>query len=218
MGLAQDVKDLLNKYMGGIAYKVQLGDLISEADDVAPVEIDLNDGNFIVGNASNQGAGVAMSGDGTLANTGALTIAAGAVTEPKLGVPNADSLMAARVARATYDFNEHGGSIGDVQLGVTLPDNAIITRTWYEVLNTLTSATDAATIALKAEGAGDLKAAVAISDGADPWDAGRHDGIQDGAVANMVKTTDARVLVATIAVEAVTAGKFVVFAEYVVSD
>ena len=40
--------------------------------------------NFIVGNASNVAAGVAMSGDCTLANTGAVTIANGAINNAKI--------------------------------------------------------------------------------------------------------------------------------------
>lgn len=40
--------------------------------------------NILVGNGSNIATGVALSGDATLANTGALTIAAGAITNAKL--------------------------------------------------------------------------------------------------------------------------------------
>jgi hypothetical protein len=44
----------------------------------------LSSGNIFVGNASNIATGVAMSGDATMANTGALTIGAGAVTGSKI--------------------------------------------------------------------------------------------------------------------------------------
>src|SRR3954464_5843161 len=40
-------------------------------------------------------------------------------------------------------------------LGVYLPSKAVITNAWYDVITTFTSATDAATIALKVEGTGD---------------------------------------------------------------
>ncbi|MCK4499269.1 hypothetical protein KAU11_02130, partial [Candidatus Babeliales bacterium] len=36
-------------------------------------------------------------------------------------------------------------------LGVYLPDNAIIIRAWYDVITTFESATDAGTIAIKAQ-------------------------------------------------------------------
>jgi len=148
-------------------------------------------------------------------------IAANAVSEGKLAAPNADGLHPSRIARATYDFAEHGGAISTIGLGVTLPDNAIVTRAWYEVITTLTSATDAATVSIDipVDDVAGILAAIAISNVANAWDAGLHEAIQDGTVANFsIKTTAARELSITIAVEAVTAGKFILFAEYVVSD
>src|SRR5678809_1100409 len=59
-------------------------------------------------------------------------------------------------------------------LGVYLPTKAIIINAWVDVVTTFTSATDAATIALKVEGTGDLTAAIAISDASNVWDAGVH--------------------------------------------
>ena len=44
----------------------------------------LSSGNIFVGNVSNVATGVAMSGDATIANTGALTIAANAITTAKI--------------------------------------------------------------------------------------------------------------------------------------
>jgi hypothetical protein len=44
----------------------------------------LPSGDIFVGNASNVATGVAMSGDGTLSNTGVLTIGAGAITGSKI--------------------------------------------------------------------------------------------------------------------------------------
>lgn len=99
-----------------------------------------------------------------------------------------------------------------------LPDNAIITRAWYENLTTFTSSTDAATIALgvKTNAPAGIKAAVAISNGANPYDAGIVAGIPDNVVANFTtKTTAARKIIATVAVEALTAGKLQLVIEYV---
>lgn len=105
-------------------------------------------------------------------------------------------------------------------LGVYLPDNAIVQRTWYEVLTTFTSADDSATIALGADTDSEagIKAAIAISNVANPYDAGLHEGIQDGAVANaLTKLTAQRELCATVAVQALTAGKARIYCEYIVS-
>jgi hypothetical protein len=65
--------------MNGTAWKHQLGQLISDASDIVASEIALTDAYILVGNGSNVGAGVAVSGDVTIANTGAVTIAANAV-------------------------------------------------------------------------------------------------------------------------------------------
>lgn len=131
-----------------------------------------------------------------------------------------DGLMAVKVARATYDFAVDGGAISSIGLGVTLPDNAIVTRTYIQVITTLTSSTDAATIALTipTDDVAGLRAATAISSGTS-WDAGFKDGIQDGVIANFSEQCAAeREITATIAEEAVTAGKFIVFCEYIISD
>lgn len=136
---------------------------------------------------------------------------------PRGEVVYEDGLTVKKVAVATYDFAEHGGAIGAINLGVFLPDNAVIRRAWYDVVTTFTSATDAATVALKAQTAGDIKAAVAISDVGNPWDAGNKDGIPVDTAATAIKLTAERELVLTVATEALTAGKLVLFVEYVVS-
>jgi hypothetical protein len=146
----------------------------------------------------------------------------GYINDDKLEFYNIDGLHARRMARATYDFSEHGGAQGVISLGVALPDNAIVTRAWYEVLTTLQSGTDAATVSIDipVDDVAGIVAAIAISDLTDPWDEGLHEAIQDGAAANFsVKTTAERTLQITIAGgEDLTAGKFILFAEYVVSD
>jgi len=137
-------------------------------------------------------------------------------------VEETDGLQAKRVARATYDFAVNGGAISVIGLGVSLPDNAIVTRAWYEVITTFESAgADAATISISipTDDVDGIVAAIAISDGTDVWDAGLHEAIQDGTAAAMsVKTTAAREISVEIAVQIVSAGKFILFAEYVVSD
>lgn len=126
------------------------------------------------------------------------------------------------LAIATFDPSAVAGqrTVAKHGLGVYLPDNAIATRTFYEVLTTFTSANDSGTVALGADTDAEagIKAAVAISDGTNPYDAGLHEGIQDGAAANfLTKLTAERELCATVAVQALTAGKARIYVEYVVS-
>lgn len=117
--------------------------------------------------------------------------------------------------KATLDVPLKGGAIGSKGLGIFLPAGAIVKRAFYVTRNTLTSATDAATLALQIEGADDLVAAVAISDGANPWDAGAPKAcIPDDTVPNFIVTTAERELTAVIAVEDLTAGKVDLYVEY----
>jgi hypothetical protein len=160
---------------------------------------------------------VMLSGDVTMAATGAVTIAAGAVEESMLIAQSADGLHAKRIARATYDFAVDGGAVGSIGLGVSLPDNAIITRSWYTVLSSLTSADSTATVALSipTDDAAGIAAATALS--ANNYAAGHHEGIQTGTAANFSEqTTAARELTLTIGVQDLTAGKLILFCEYVV--
>jgi len=165
-----------------------------------------------------------FSGDVTMDATAAVTIGAGVVDEAMLVVPSGDGLNAKRIARATYDFTVDGGAISTIGLGTILPDNAVVTRTWYEVITTLTSnaGNDAGSVSfdIPVDDVAGLVAATVISAGGDIWDAGYHEGIQDGtAAAFAVKTTGARELSVTIAVEAIDAAGIVVFfCEYVVTE
>lgn len=118
-------------------------------------------------------------------------------------------------------------------LGVYLPTKAVITNAWIDVITTFTSATDAATIAIKVQNANDIRAAIAISDASNVWDAGiggtivgtpsldgnARTAIAGGAAnaAAMIKLTAERELTATVAVEALTAGKAIVYVEYYIS-
>lgn len=157
------------------------------------------------------------------------------------GAVKAESGLSARyIANAIYDTAglDSAGvantTIAAHGLGVYLPTKAIITNAWVDVITTFTSATDAGTIALKAQSAGDLTVAIAISDASNVWDAGIHgclpgsyaeatvagdSALLDAArkAASYVKMTAERELIATVAVEALTAGKAVLFVEYVIS-
>lgn len=120
-------------------------------------------------------------------------------------------------------------------LGVYIPTKAIIINAWWDVITTFTTASaDSGTIAFHAQSAGDIVAAIAVSDAGNVWDAGIHGGLMgsyaeatvagDTAIldaarkaASYVKTTAERELTATVAVAALTAGKAVLFVEYVIS-
>lgn len=136
--------------------------------------------------------------------------------------PTSDGRRLAQVLRCTYDFAVDGGAQGTISLNQILPDNAVVTRAYLEVLTTFTSASDAATVSLDivSDDVAGLVAAIAISDGTNPWDAGFHECIQDGAAANFsTKTTAERAIQITVAGgEDLTAGKMVIWLEYVVSD
>lgn len=115
--------------------------------------------------------------------------------------------------------------------GIIVASGTLVTRGYIVVNTTFTSSTDAATIAAKIEGAGDLVAATAISDTRNIWDAGNKgtlltapnlgaDSAHDSQVevvdlfgALPILTTAERELTVTVASEALTAGKFTIYLE-----
>lgn len=101
-------------------------------------------------------------------------------------------------------------------LGLIVPKNSIVTRAVYKVLTTFTSpTTDDATIALHLVAANDIVSAVSIDTGT-TWDAGAPVlGIPVTATAAtwLTTTVDSEVT-ATVAVEALTAGKLVLWLEW----
>lgn len=144
---------------------------------------------------------------------GAGILAAGSVGASALApavVGSADGLGTLGVARFSFDPAGTPGhrTIGAHGLGVTIPDNAIVCGGFVDVDVTHTSATDAATIALSVQGANDIVSAVAISNGANPWDAGLHAIIPKANTPETtgIKLTAAREVTATVAVEALTGG------------
>jgi len=120
-------------------------------------------------------------------------------------------LPGVRVVNAVLDQTLNSAIGVHTLPGATVPAGWIVIAYGYRVITTFTSATDAATIALgvQTDGAAGLKTALAISNGANPWDAGIV-GLVTAAAP--VFTTAARSLVATVAVEALTAGKLTVHA------
>lgn len=220
MTITSEETYLLNNKMGAVAAKVQLGTLIANAEAVTAAEIAIADGALLVGNASAVGVAIVPTGDVTITNAGVTAIGANKVTEAMLAaqaITNGGALNVRRTAVGLFNPSAVSGdrTIAAHTIAIAIPDKSIITRVYIEVLTTFTSATDAGTIALSLNAANDVKTATAISAGGDFWDAGFHDPLQAGAAANFIKLTAARQLTATVAVEALTAGKMLVFVDYV---
>ena len=145
------------------------------------------------------------------------------VTEAKLTAAlqgTADGLGLLRVARATFDPSANAGerTIAAHTLGVTLPDNAIVIGGFIDVITTFTSAgADAGTIALSVQTANDIVTATAISAVGDIWDAGLQAIVPKSNTPEStgIKLTAARLVTATVAEQALTAGKAVIYLHYV---
>lgn len=163
------------------------------------------------------------------------------IIHEKTGIVRTTRLGSVVREMAVAQFNPSGDTAqrptGAYGLGVFIPLNAIITRVWVDVVTTFTSAgADAGTIALHVQAADDIVAAVAISAAGDVWDAGAHgskigfpnfgaDAAHDSALevaalfaASFLKLTAEREITATVASQALTAGKANIFVEYVISN
>lgn len=120
-----------------------------------------------------------------------------------------------------YDFSVHGGAVGTVQLTQPfgpLPDDFVIRDAWFDVITALASGGAATGALTSGEGANDLISATAVS-GA-PWSTtGRKQCIPDWAtVADSIKTTEIRNPSLVIATADLTAGKFNLYMEGVISS
>lgn len=120
----------------------------------------------------------------------------------------------------TFDATAGKAIAAHTMDGPYLPRGARITHAYYVVSTTFTDGDDdSATISIgiPTDDAAGIVAATAISGGSNIWDAGGHETIQTGAMANVGEQLTAdRKPVATVADDDLTAGKLVLFAEYVV--
>lgn len=177
-------------------------------------------GKFLIGDGTDV-ISATMSGDATVSAAGAVTIAAGAVTNAKVADSAGTSALGIRKsATVVYDFAVDGGAQGAIALtgSPTIPDNAVVWVESYDVLTTLTSAADTATVKLGLATDGDLTTAIAINDGTNPWDAGVFSRIAGGLATPLTKkTTGARTFVMTVATQDLTAGKICFQVAYWVS-
>lgn len=115
--------------------------------------------------------------------------------------------------------SRQGGAVGAHNIldedgnALVLPAGAIITQGYLDVITAMTSTGNNGTVAINANSAGDLLAAV---------DADTKSGITAlvpvGTAATMVKTTAERTLQYTVATNALLTGKWHVFLDYVLSS
>ena len=130
-----------------------------------------------------------------------------------------DGSMQKRIVRATYDVAVDLGTIAAHGLGVSLPANAIIVRSWFYTVTQFVDA-GAGTVALHCETANNIFSALDITGNADGV---LVDGVQqafatfDGTGAAGILGAECE-LTATVATAAQTAGKLVLFIEYLVAE
>lgn len=140
-------------------------------------------------------------------------------------IVSANGLTNVKSALVTFAQLNAAGTGVALPLGFAIPDKHIIKQVYYNVLTTFKDTgtsgdADSSTLSLGANSAVDLKAAVAISDGTNPWDAGIKAGIPINTVATMVKTTAERQCSVTWTAgtgnaTALEAGSMVVYVEFV---
>jgi len=117
-----------------------------------------------------------------------------------------------KIAMFEYDFAKDGGAIGAITLrGNPVPAGAVIDAGKILIITQPTS-DGSATVALKMVNANDTRAATAIAS----LTAGIQAAVFDGSAGNSVLTTASTSMTMTIAVAALTGGKFRVAVEYVV--
>jgi len=188
----------------------KLASRAKDLEDNDPDSIITAQGDLIVGDASNDGtrlavgsANTVLTSDGTDPSWNALVDAnidaAAAISTSKLAGSvhdeGADNLVRVAIGYMTAaELNAAGSGSVAVCFGSTdIPDNAIILDGMVDVLTTFSDDDgDASTISIGVNTGVDLVAAIAISDGSDPWDAGLQAIIPLGTAATAVKTTAAR--------------------------
>lgn len=139
-------------------------------------------------------------------------------------------------AVAIYDVSGgDSGAIGTFNTGVFLPNDAIITRVFIDVITTFTTAgADAGTLAIQIQTADDVVAAIAVSNATNVWDAGIRgskigypnfgaDAAHDTAVevaalfaGSMLKLTAQRQVALVVGGQVVTAGKLAIYIDFYV--
>jgi hypothetical protein len=132
----------------------------------------------------------------------------------------ADGLGVLGIARFTFDPSADAAMRTEAahDLGVTLPQYAVVIGGFFEVNTVFTSAAGTATIAIMVQGANDIQTATAVS-GAPYSTTGLKAIVPKSTTPEStgIKLTAARAITATVGTQALTAGKLTGFLHYVVS-
>ena len=169
----------------------------------------MDSAKMLVGSSLGKASQVSISGDISISNAGLVSMAA----------VSGDGLNQKRTARATYDVAVDLGTIAAHGLGITIPANAIIVRSWFYTVTQFVDA-GAGTVAISCETANNIFSAADITGNADGV---LVDGIQqafstfDGTGAAGILGAACE-LTATVATAAQSAGKLVLFVEYMVAE
>jgi ribosome-interacting GTPase 1 len=148
MAISAYVKQLLN-----IRNKrSQLGTLIEEAEAISPTEIALANTHILVGAATGKAADVAVSGDATMANTGALTVLNASVIG-KVLTGFAGGVGFSAVAATDSILNETIAQVGILNTDLVLVQ--VASGTGYVV--SAISAADSITVVMSADPGGATK-------------------------------------------------------------
>ncbi len=155
------------------------------------------------------GGALKLSGTTVSSTAAELNILDASNTEPAEGAWTS----VYRVAKATYDFDADGGAVSTIDLGITIPDNALVTSCVLEKITGFASS-GSATVALGLESTTDIIAATAFNNAA------LTQVVAYGAALASApfKTTAARNVQITIGTAALTAGKFNFYIEYLVGS
>lgn len=126
--------------------------------------------------------------------------------------------QAHNVAYGVFDFANFGGDISSTSfnVGILLPDNAVVRWAMFEILTSVTSGGSTDLCFQTGESACDLhayqaKASWATSDAF-------QEGVPDNEEGNFIKLTAARQIKAVVSGASVTAGKIKVYLDYILSE
>lgn len=146
--------------------------------------------------------------------SGAVSINAAGVTSIS-NTSNGDSAnYAPRIAQATYDFSVQGGTVAAHGLGISLPANAVIMNSLMEVVTPIVSVSNNGTFAISCEDANNIFTATDI-DSSSAGDILKGTALPSAPVGHIASACE---ITATIGTNAFTAGKVIVWVEYVVGQ
>lgn len=207
------------------------GDLTIYSGDGGDGDTNGGSGGNLLFNGGDGGDGSTLGGNGgSVIITPGLAGTIGNSQNGKFSVRNADAtdtvslspiyentgLMTKNVLKVVYDTAIDAIGIGaNVAINsAKLPDNSIITNAWYVITQGFDSATSSATIAIgvATDDANGIEAATGVI----LLGQGTYQGDPNNAIANFTTiTTDRRDIIFTVAVEALTIGRMVLFIEYI---